>query len=191
MEIEIKKLTPDMADEYLYYFDNIAFTDHAEWANCYCLESHVTQEENEKTFADRALRREMAKKMVEDELMQGYLVYSGGAAIGWCNAGDKTDYGPIMAEGEFETLKNPGRGEIKVIYCFELAPGYRGKGIAHQLLEQIIQDAREEGYSLLEAYPFLDKDFEYQYHGPVPLYEKHGFTQIAEKSWFRIMQKKL
>ena len=96
-----------------------------------------------------------------------------------------------MAEGEFETMKNPHRGQIKVVYCFELAPGYRGKGISHQLLEQIIQDAKEEGYSWLEAYPFADRDFEYQYHGPVPLYEKHGFVQIAEKSWFRIMQRKL
>ena len=191
MEIEIKKLTPGMANEYLRYFEEVAFTDHDEWANCYCLESHLTREENEATFTDRALRREKAKKLVEDGVMQGYLVYSGSKVIGWCNAGDKTDYDPIMAEGEFETLKNPGRGEIKVVYCFEIAPGYRGKGITHQLLERILQDAKEEGYSYVEAYPFLDRDFEYQYHGPVPLYEKHGFTQIAEKSWFRIMQRKL
>lgn len=191
MEIEIKKLTPDMADEYLRYFEEVAFTDHDEWANCYCLESHLPREENEATFQDREFRRNTARKMVEDGLMQGYLVYSGGAAIGWCNAGDKVDYEPIMAEGEFETMKNPHRGQIKVVYCFELAPGYRGKGISHQLLEQIIQDAKEEGYSWLEAFPFADRDFEYQYHGPVPLYEKHGFVQIAEKSWFRIMQRKL
>ncbi|MCI9221229.1 MAG: hypothetical protein HFH94_16165 [Lachnospiraceae bacterium] len=31
----------------------------------------------------------------------------------------------------------------------------------------------------------------YQYHGPIPLYEKHGFRMIAEKEWFCIMQKKL
>ncbi len=190
MEIEIKKLTPDMAEEYLQYFGHVAFTDHEEWVNCYCLESHLSQEENEKTFADKAVRRQKARELVQNGIMQGYLVYDGGAVVGWCNAADKTSYEPIMAEEEFQTLP-PKKGEIKVIYCFELAPDYRGKGITHLLLDRIIRDAKEEGYSYIEAYPFLDTDFAWQYHGPIPLYEKHGFEQIAEKSWFRIMQKKL
>ena len=64
MEIEIKKLTPDMADEYLRYFEEVAFTDHDEWANCYCLESHLPREENEATIQDREFRQERWSRMV-------------------------------------------------------------------------------------------------------------------------------
>lgn len=59
------------------------------------------------------------------------------------------------------------------------------------MMERIIHDAIEEGYSYVESYPFTDRAFEYQYHGPVALYERHGFEVIAEKPWFYIMQKKL
>ncbi|MDE7298298.1 MAG: GNAT family N-acetyltransferase [Lachnospiraceae bacterium] len=72
-----------------------------------------------------------------------------------------------------------------------MARAYRGKGFTQLLLDRIIKDAKEDGYSYIEAYPFLDTSFAWQYHGPIPLYEKHGFQQIAEKSWFRVMQKKL
>ncbi len=67
----------------------------------------------------------------------------------------------------------------------------RGKGIAHLLLDRIVQDAKEQSYSYVEGYPFADRKFEYQYHGPIPLYEKHGFRMVAQKEWFCIMQKKL
>ena len=45
MDICIKKLTPEMAEDFLYYFDNDAFSDHEEWAACYCLQSHLRREE--------------------------------------------------------------------------------------------------------------------------------------------------
>ena len=41
--IEIKKLTPEFCDKWLGFFDGIAFSDHGEWAFCYCLEGHMTR----------------------------------------------------------------------------------------------------------------------------------------------------
>lgn len=43
----------------------------------------------------------------------------------------------------------------------------------------------------MEGYPFTDRKLEYQYHGPIPLYEKHGFQMVSERNGFCIMQKKL
>ncbi|MBQ2551602.1 MAG: GNAT family N-acetyltransferase [Treponema sp.] len=34
-----------------------------------------------------------------------------------------------------------GRGEVKAIVCFEIAPDYRGKGIASMLLNRVCEDA--------------------------------------------------
>ena len=48
MEIQVRKLTKEMADAYLNFFDQDAFSDHVEWSACYCLESHLDREENER-----------------------------------------------------------------------------------------------------------------------------------------------
>lgn len=189
MEIKIKKLVPDMADDFLHYFDDVAFKDHEEWSACYCLESHLLEDENE-AMEEKSLRRNKARELICNGIMQGYLVYDGDEIVGWCNVGDKTDYAPIMANSEYETFKT-NKGKIKAVYCLEIAPESRGKGIAHLLIDKIARDAKEEGYSYIEGYPFSDKNLEYQYHGPIHLYEKHGFKMIAEKSWFCIMQKEL
>lgn len=190
MEIQIKKLTQDMTGDYLYYFDNVAFQDHEEWAGCYCLESHLSREENEAMWGDKARRSKKAEELIAGGILQGYLVYDGDEVIGWCNAGDKTGYEPLMENAVFETEKI-GRGEIMSVYCFEIAAERRGTGIAHMLLDRIVRDAKEQGYSYVEGYPFTDREFEYQYHGPIPLYEKHGFQRIADRDWFCIMQKKI
>ncbi len=36
MEFEIRRLTPDLFDDYLYLFCTVAFTDYPEWAKFYC-----------------------------------------------------------------------------------------------------------------------------------------------------------
>lgn len=192
MEIRLKKLTPDMAEEYLFYFDKVAFTDHEEWEGCYCLESHLLREENEALDLKekRELRRKKAKELVESGVMQGYLLYDGEKIIGWCNAGDKMDYAPVTAYEGFRTIELK-RGLVKIIYCIELAPDYRGKGIAHLIVDKVCGDAKEEGYRYVESYPFSDKNLEYQYHGPIYLYEKHGFETVDKRDWFWIMRKEL
>lgn len=36
MQIDIRQLEPNLLDDYLDFFDNVAFTDHQEWAWCDC-----------------------------------------------------------------------------------------------------------------------------------------------------------
>lgn len=189
MEIRLKKLTPDMPEEYLFYFDKVAFTDHEEWAECYCLESHLSREENEALDKKNA-RRKKAEELVKNGVMQGYLLYDGEKIIGWCNAGDKMDYEPVMAYEGFRTVELT-RGLVKILYCMEIAPAYRGKGISHRIVDKVCEDAKAEGYQYVESYPFSDKNFEYQYHGPIYLYERHGFQVVDKRDWFLIMRKEL
>jgi len=189
MNISIKKLTPQMHNEYLYYFDNIAFSDHEEWSYCYCLESHLSKEDNEE-YKEKAERREKANEFIQKGIMNGYLIYDNENIVGWCSAGDKMDYAPICGNEEF--LTEPiERGKVKVLYCIDIAPGYRGKGIADILIEKVCEDAKLEGYSFVEGYPFADVYRPYQFRGPAHLYDKHGFELFLKKSWFYIMRKKL
>lgn len=192
MDIRLKKLTTDMSEEYLLYFDKVAFTDHEEWAECYCLESHLSREENEALDfkKEKNARRKKAEELVKSGVMQGYLLYDGEKIIGWCNAGDKMDYEPVIAYEGFRTVELT-RGLVKILYCIEIAPSYRGKGITHLMVDKVCEDAKTEGYKYVESYPFSDKNFEYQYHGPIYLYEKHGFEIVDKRDWFWIMRKEL
>ncbi|WP_426349711.1 GNAT family N-acetyltransferase [Alloiococcus sp. CFN-8] len=189
MNISIEKLNPEMYNEYLYYFDNIGFADHEEWSACYCLESHLSIEDNEK-YKEKNERREKAKEFIQNGIMNGYLIYDSENIVGWCNAGDKIDYEPICSNEEFLT-DSLERGKVKVLYCIDIAPGYRGRGIADIVIEKVCEDAKQEGYSYVEGYPFADIDRPFQFKGPFRLYEKHGFELFQKKSRFYIMRKKL
>lgn len=189
MDISIKKLTPEMAEDFLYYFDHDAFSDHEEWSACYCLQSHLSREEDEACVLKED-RRRRAEEFVRQGVMTGYLIYDGDRVAGWCNAGDKADYGPVCADGAFYT-DEALRGRIKVLYCIDIAPDYRGKGIASSIVERVLADAEEEGYAYVEGYPFSDTERPYQYRGPVRLYKKYGFEVYRKEDWFYIMRKSI
>ena len=190
MAFRIEKLTPALTQDFLRFFDHDAFSDHDEWAGCYCLESHISQEENQQRWGDFETRRKMAEDFVQRGVMTGYLIYDGDAVIGWCNAGDKLGYEPVCAYEPF-ILEPHEPGKVKLIYCFDIAHAYRGLGIARMLIEHILAEAKAEGYLYAEAHPSNDHDFPYQYHGPWKLYEKFGFEIVRELEWCHIVRKKL
>lgn len=190
MELSFKKLTPAIADDFLRFFDHDAFSDHEEWDGCYCLESHLTQRQDEALAGKKPERREKAKQLIDEGVMTGYLIYDGDTVVGWCNAGDKTTYRPICEYEGFYTDELE-KGKIKILYCIDIAPDHRGKGIANRIIEQFLADAKEEGYSYVEAYPYTDEKFAYQYRGPVKVYEKYGFAIYRKLDWAYVMRKAL
>lgn len=59
------------------------------------------------------------------------------------------------------------------VVCFEIAPEYRGRGIATALLQRVCEDALEDGYEYVEAYPVPRETTEaLDFTGPIRLYEK-------------------
>lgn len=44
MNLDIRALTYDLLDDYLDFFDNIAFSDNKEWSGCYCVHFHLEEE---------------------------------------------------------------------------------------------------------------------------------------------------
>ena len=189
MDIEFKKLTPERMDDFFYYFDHDAFSDHEEWMTCYCLESHLSEREN-KEYVQKEKRQSIARHYIQNGVLTGYLLYDDGKVMGWCNTGDKSGYAPICDNQTFFT-EDPQKQKIKIIYCIDVAPAYRGKGIADLIVDKVLTDAKEEGYAYVEGYPFTDADFAYQYRGPLHLYEKHGFQMYRHAGWVYIMRKAL
>ena len=87
--------------------------------------------------------------------------------------------------------RNACRKSISIV-CFEIAPEYRGKGIASALIQRVCDDARSEGYVAVEGYAMLsDERNDFDYQGPVQLYQKAGFTEAARENGQVIMRKVL
>jgi GNAT superfamily N-acetyltransferase len=182
MNLEITALSPNLLDDYLNYFDNVAFTDHKEWSNCYCIHFHwndllETELKACENSGSKFSNRELATKFIIAGTIKGYLASLDGSVVGWCNANDKSSYDWLAQEKRPELWGDePPLEKVKSIVCFTIAPGMRGKGIATELLNRVCFDAKAQGYTCLEAYPHLGESSTFvNHHGPYSLYEKAGF----------------
>lgn len=100
MEISICKLTIELLDDWLSYFDNDAFSDNDEWCGCYCMCYHWDSELEKKRRWDcdkdcAKFNREQAINFIKSGRMQGYLAYVQGKVVGWCNSNNKKAYNNV------------------------------------------------------------------------------------------------
>ena len=200
-------MSSELADDYFDFFDNRAFSDNSPFYPCYCNAFQMTKVQLEDVFKEseasgggdenfRIALRISAMRMVERNVIQGYLAFDGDVSIGWCNANDRKNYTRV---GEFNLDNVPDEveemadsGKIKSIVCFEIAPEYRGKGIATALLNRVCEDALKEGYDKVEVYPVARETYEkLDFTGPIHMYEKAGFVRVSQQGKDLIMQKNL
>ena len=196
MQIDIRPLGPELLGDYLDFFDNVAFADHQEWAWCYCTYYHLGKQDEDRIKAEsegkekllRDILRNAAISLIKKGELHGYLAYSGGQVIGWCNAADKKSYKKLR---EDKDIWEDGEDlPVKSITCFIVAPEDRRKGIASDLLERVTTDAAEEGYKVLEAYPATGElDCYLHYHGHPAMYINSGFTVYKELDGYSIYRK--
>lgn len=79
---------------------------------------------------------------------------------------------------------------MKSVFCFLVSPEYRRKGITGLLLERVCQDAANDGFDFIEAYPlkkYVNKAKDFM--GPVGLFGNYGFTVHGETEDRLVMRK--
>lgn len=200
MDMMIRRLTPELAEDYMDFFDNTAFTDHADWRGCYCIHFHwnaqldaehercVKQEKEDPVL----FNRRSVKSLVLGGGIRGYLYYVDGKVAGWCNANDRENYDALQENIKPELWQEPSGEKVLSIVCFSIAPDMRGTGVATTLLLRICADAVAEGYDYIEAYPHTgSNDMFVNHHGPEPLYQKLGFVLHRESDGQGIYRKYL
>ncbi|MCL2488820.1 MAG: GNAT family N-acetyltransferase [Oscillospiraceae bacterium] len=201
MKIEIHKLVPEFADDFFDFFDNRAFTDNSPEGPCYCTRFQMTKEQEKKEFDQveaygggssgfmRVLRK-IAEQQIESGALRGYLAFVDGISIGWCNTNDKANF-PVES-GNGARFYAPVEKREKVVACFEIAPEFRGKGVATALLQRVVDDAAVEGYMAVEGFPRKRGErYEWDFTGPIQLYEKIGFQKVTEQDRCIVMRKRL
>jgi GNAT superfamily N-acetyltransferase len=195
MHVEIRKLTPDLVEDYLHFFDTTPHSDAKGDIRCYCV-CWCNDDSDGKDYSSNEKRRAYAHQYVTNGNIQGYLAYCDDQVVGWCNANTKSDCLKCISWRRFKgqiPVEEPGSGiRVKSIFCFTIAPERKRMGIATRLLERVCQDAATDGFDYAEAYPnkeFVDvfRDF----MGPTAMYEKNGFTVQGEAGDMLVMRKKL
>ena len=195
MEITIRRLTSELSADYFDFFENRAFTDDSPY-RCYCQMYQLSKEQYKKECENALdvdlgqLSKNIAKQQIESGALCGYLAYADGISVGWCNANDRANFPSEPYCDVLFHAPTPQR-EIAVV-CFEIAPGYRGRGIATTLLARVIMDAKANGYSSVVGFPVRRSErYEWDCTGPIRLYEKAGFHKSSEHGDTVMMKKEL
>jgi len=195
MDIEIKKLSPSLIDDFMNAFDNPAFFGYSDFSyGCYCTWYNWTDElEHKRSKCDaesrKYFKRNLAEGLIRDGKLNGFMAYFGSMVIGWCNAGFKQNYERLCDEIEFYV--KPSDEKIYSIVCFVVHPEMQKKGIATKLLKAVCEDAAKEGFDCVEAYPGTNIDGSPTSHGNYSMYAKQGFQLINNNLGNIIMRNKL
>ncbi|MCH5296704.1 MAG: GNAT family N-acetyltransferase [Ruminococcus sp.] len=193
-DIKIKPLEPKLKSDYLAFFDSRAFTDENPNGPCYCTSPNQDEETIKQMVSEFSANgvketiRKYAIKMLDENKIQGYLAFDGDTSIGWCNAADIESYVGFVPE----FARTNTCGKTISIVCFEIAPEYRGIGLALAFIDRICADAKLKGYVAVEGYSKIyEGRNDYDFYGPVGLFQKSGFQEIARKDGQIIMRKVL
>lgn len=192
MTYDIKELNQELTKDYLDFFDNHAFSDGNPNGPCYCTSPNMDKATEQKMVSEfgndiKGTIRQYAVEMLKEGIIHGYLAFDGDISIGWCNAADMDSYLAFVPD----YARRNKCGKTYSVVCFEIAPEYRGKGIATAFLERICNDAKMRGYTAVEGYAELRNDrVYYDYNGPIKLYEKAGFFE-AERQGHQVVMRKI
>ena len=195
MDITIRKLTPDLAEDYVKFFDTTPHDNNVDEHKCYCV-CWCNDDYEGKDFSSREKRRDAAVLYVRNKNIQGYLAYCGDRIVGWCNANTKSDCLKCCSWRMFMghvPLEDPGaHSNVKSIFCFVIAPEMKRKGIATRLMERVCHDAAEDGFDCVEAYPNKEAAGDASHFcGYGEMYRKSGFTVYHETDRELVMRKQL
>ncbi len=111
----------------------------------------------------------------------GVLAYADGEPSGWCSVAPKSTYRALVNS---RTVPHVQDDDAWSVVCFVVRPGFRRRGLMHQLLEGALGRARAMRATVLEGYP-VDPgsgrvDQTSGYVGTVRLFEAHGFTRVCQ-----------
>lgn len=147
---------------------------------CWCLSYRIPSRENVTLRGTE--RGALVERLVAEDPAPGVLAYDGDEVVGWAAVHPRAD--TTFARNR----KIPHVDDLDVwsLWCIRVRPGYRGRGIAHELIAGAVEFARSHGAPVLEAYPADTgserMDLTMAYVGTVSLFEAAGFERVAETS---------
>lgn len=183
-EYDIRELTAKLLDDYLYFFDHVAFVDNPKWASCFCYFPHAPHDTEKWHDRTGEQNRAAVIESIREGRMHGYLAYRNDKPIAWCNAGPRASVTILDPDVDAERIGS--------IVCFIVGKSHRGKGVARRLLNAACEGFRRHGLAIVEAYPRADAhDDATSHYGPLKMYLAAGFQSSKEDDGSVIVRKSL
>jgi ribosomal protein S18 acetylase RimI-like enzyme len=174
--LTIRRLSPDLRDDFLRFFEGEAFADNPKWRSCYCQFLYVDHSKVTWSARTSEENRASACERIACGHMQGLLAYRDGKVVGWCNAA------PRAMLDSFADEPDRDADRLGQITCFVVARNHRRTGVARALLEAACDLLREQGLALAEANPSRNASTDAENHyGPLSLYLSAGFAVVRER----------
>ncbi len=128
--------------------------------------AEVNDPDDFRSYMDRAFSREQLAEELDTPGTRFFFAFQGGQLAGYC----KLNTGAAQTE-----LKETEGLEIERIY---IAPEFQGQGLGGELLQQVLDLARNEGY----GYAWLGV-WEHN-PGAIRFYERHGFVTFGKHPYY-------
>jgi GNAT superfamily N-acetyltransferase len=186
-DVEVKRLSPDLVDDVLQFFDRDAFAGNPAWASCYCMAHHIPGGEEGDDWSTRSWRdnrNDLAERIRTGET-QGVVAYCDGQVVAWCNASPRCKFPDYARDDGADDTTG-------VVTCFVVAPTHRGHGLARQMLAAVLEHFPTSGITAVEAHPANDVTWPgAAYRGTIPLYREHGFDVVHEGKRATVVRREL
>jgi GNAT superfamily N-acetyltransferase len=189
-EFTVRPLTPEnWADlEYLFGLPGGSIV-----RGCWCMFYRRTGRSPEAAISPAAVRAANKQAMcdlVGSGVVPGLIGYLDGEAAGWISFGPREKYLKLHRS---PVMKPVDDTPVWSVVCSYVAKPRRGQGIQRRLLAAAIDYARENGASVLEAYP-VDKaersHADFMFFGSRGLYEQAGFREVIRRSPTRVVMRR-
>ena len=164
-----------------------------EASRCWCMWWRLSPRDYDHGIA--ANRRRALQALVGAGRPPGLLAYAQGRPIGWCSVAPREQFLRLRTAATWRPIDSQ---PVWSIVCYYIAPDFRQRRVATELLVAAVAYARDQGAEVIEAYP---KDTSVQpgrakdkslYFGTATMYRAAGFREVARRNpAFPIMRLKL
>lgn len=125
--------------------------------------------------------RAALKALVDAGRRPGLIAYRGREPVGWVSLAPRGEYAKLARS---PVMKPVDEQPVWSIVCFVVPSAHRGQGVARALLDAAVAYAKQQGATLVEAYP-VDKPGraadDSMWFGSKSMYDKAGFTEVARR----------
>lgn len=168
MSVEVRPAVGRFAD-----VATIVGTQRPDAGGCWCMSYRDSRVKNQDRPAYLAGE-------CEREPGPGVLAYVDGEVAGWCSIAPRSTYRRLMSSRTIPFLDD--RDPWSAV-CFVVRPGYRRRGLMHDLLAGAVEHAAAHGAEVVEGYPIeaggSRVDTISGYVGTVELFEAAGFHRAG------------
>jgi GNAT superfamily N-acetyltransferase len=160
------------------------FGEHGALGGCWCMWWRIKRKDFEKQQGEQ--NREAMKAIVLSNEVPGILGYIDDKPVAWCSVAPREAF-PVLDRSPI--LKRVDDKPVWSIVCFFIEKQHRRRGLSSLLLSSVLDYAKKEGGTIVEAYPVVPKKERapdmYLFTGLVSTFEKAGFVEVCRRSRLR------